>query len=696
MPSKIYKRDGRLVRFEPEKISGAMHKAFLAIGIDDSKLLAELTEKAVREISRKFYRTFPTVEDVQDAVETVLIKAGYERTAKAYIEYRRQHAEIRAAKKILGVASDELKLSVNAIRVLEQRYLLKNDHGEVIETPQQMFRRVAREVARVEARYGKKDSDKIEEEFYRMMTSLEFLPNSPTLMNAGTRMGQLSACFVLPVEDSMEGIFDTLKHMAMIHQSGGGTGFSFSRLRPEGDLVGSTKCASSGPVSFMRIFDTATDVIKQGGRRRGANMAILRVDHPDIVKFITAKKGPAAFQNFNLSVAVTDDFMKAAEKGLDYALINPHTNSVAAKMNARDILRLIVTMAWHNGDPGVIFIDEINRHNPTPSMGEIESTNPCAEQPLFPYESCNLGSINLARFVTEKKAIDWHRMEKTAKLATRFLDDVIDANNFPLEKIEEVTKANRKIGLGVMGFADMLIKLGIAYDSDKAARLAEKIMKAVHEAAVAESTELARERGSFPNFHKSTLAKKYKQIRNASLTTVAPTGTISIIAGCSSGIEPLFGVSFVRNVMSGAELLETNLDFEQVSKQKGFYSKELMMEIAQHGSVQKVKHVPADVKRVFVTALDIKPEWHIKIQAAFQRYTDSAVSKTINFPSTATIEDVERAYKLAYKLKCKGMTVYRYGSRPEQVLTFGERPKERYLSAHSEYAGGCPSTECPF
>jgi ribonucleoside-diphosphate reductase alpha chain len=329
-------------------------------------------------------------------------------------------------------------------------------------------------------------------------------------------------------------------------------------------------------------------------------------------------------------------------------------------------------------------------------MGEIESTNPCAEQPLFPYESCNLGSINLARFVTEKKAIDWHRMEKTAKLATRFLDDVIDANNFPLEKIEEVTKANRKIGLGVMGFADMLIKLGIAYDSDKAARLAEKIMKAVHEAAVAESTELARERGSFPNFHKSTLAKKYKQIRNASLTTVAPTGTISIIAGCSSGIEPLFGVSFVRNVMSGAELLETNLDFEQVSKQKGFYSKELMMEIAQHGSVQKVKHVPADVKRVFVTALDIKPEWHIKIQAAFQRYTDSAVSKTINFPSTATIEDVERAYKLAYKLKCKGMTVYRYGSRPEQVLTFGERPKERYLSAHSEYAGGCPSTECPF
>jgi ribonucleoside-diphosphate reductase alpha chain len=696
MPTKIYKRDGRLVRFEPEKISNAMHKAFSDVCVDDSKILAELTRKAVKEADKKFYHKMPRVEDVQDIVERVLLNAGYERTAKAYMEYRRKHADIRDAKKFLGVASDSLKLSVNAIRVLEQRYLLKDDHGNVIETPQQMFHRVAREVARVEARYGKRDPEATEDKFYNMMSRLEFLPNSPTLMNAGTRMGQLSACFVLPVEDSMEGIFNTLKHMALIHQSGGGTGFSFSRLRPSGDMVASTKCAASGPVSFMKIFDTATDVIKQGGRRRGANMGVLRVDHPDIIKFITAKKDPALFQNFNLSVAVTDEFMKAAEKGKDYELLNPRTNAVAAKMNAKDVLKLMVTMAWNNGDPGIIFIDEVNRHNPTQAYGEIESTNPCGEQPLLPYESCNLGSVNLARFVTEKKEIDWHRLERTVKLAVRFLDNVIDANNFPLPKIEEVTKANRKVGLGVMGFADVLIKLGIAYDSDKAVRFAEKTMKFIHDKAIEESQELARERGSFPNFKKSTLSKKHRVMRNASLTTVAPTGTISIIAGCSSGIEPLFGVSFVRNVMSGAELLETNAEFEKTARQKGFYSKELLMEVARQGTVQKVNGVPKDTKQLFVTALDIKPEWHIKIQAAFQRYTDSAVSKTINFPSTATIDDVEKAYKLAFKLKCKGITVYRYGSRPGQVLTFGEKPKERYLSADSEYAGGCPSTECPF
>jgi ribonucleoside-diphosphate reductase alpha chain len=695
MPAKIYKRDGRLMGFEPDKISTAMHKAFSALKVDDSKVLSKLTKQIVDEVNKKFFRKVPKVEDVQDIVEQILIKAGYERTAKAYIDYRRLHADIRQTKKFFGVMHDELKLSVNAIKVLEARYLLKDDAGKLIETPQQMFKRVARDVALIELRYGGK-AEETRKEFYDMMANLEFLPNSPTLMNAGTRMGQLSACFVLPIEDSMDSIFETLKHMALIHQSGGGTGFSFSNIRPAGDLVSSTKCTASGPISFMKIYDTATEVIKQGGKRRGANMGVLRVDHPDVMQFITAKKDHAAFQNFNLSVAVTESFMKAVEKGNDYRLINPRTGSAAGKLNAKDVFRVVATMAWHGGDPGMIFIDEVNRYNPTPALGKIESTNPCGEQPLLPYESCNLGSVNLGRFVSGKD-IDWKRLERVVRLAVRFLDNVIDANNFPLKEIEDATKSNRKIGLGVMGFADMLIRLGVAYNSDKAVKLAEKVMKFIHKHAMSASQELAKERGSFPNFKKSKLARKYKQMRNASVTTIAPTGTISIIAGCSSGIEPLFGVSFVRNVMSGAQLLEVNSDFEFVAKQRGFFSKELMMDIAQNGSLQKVSGVPKELKKLFVTAFDVKPEWHIKIQSAFQKHTDSAVSKTINFPDTANIDDVEKAYKLAYRLKCKGITVYRFGSKEGQVITFGDKKtKQKYMGVDSEYAGGCPSTECPF
>jgi ribonucleoside-diphosphate reductase alpha chain len=560
-----------------------------------------------------------------------------------------------------------------------------------------MFRRVAREVARVEARYGGKESELVEEEFYRMMADLDFLPNSPTLMNAGTRLGQLSACFVLPVEDSMESIFETLKNMALVHQSGGGTGFSFSRLRPGGDIVSSTKCASSGPLSFMKVYDMATDVVKQGGRRRGANMGVLRVDHPDVMAFITAKKNPKVFRNFNLSVAITDEFMRRADKGREYSLVNPRDGSQLGKLNAKDVFRLIVTMAWNSGDPGLIFIDEVNRHNPTPELGKIESTNPCGEQPLLANESCNLGSINLARFVVGDKKIDWKRLERVVRLGVRFLDNVIDANNYPLDAVEEVTKSNRKIGLGVMGFADMLVKLKMPYNSDGAVKMAENVMKFVHDKARDESVRLGKERGSFPNFKKSRLSRKYKSLRNASVTTVAPTGTVSIIAGCSSGIEPIFGVSFVRNVMSGAQLIEMNREFEFIAKQKGFFSKELMMEIAQKGSVQGVKGVPADVRRVFVTAFDVSPEWHIRVQAGFQKHTDSAVSKAINFPATATIEDFEKAFRLAYKLKCKGITAYRYGSKEGQVLSFGDKKsKLRYVNVDSEYAGGCPGGECPF
>jgi ribonucleoside-diphosphate reductase alpha chain len=695
VPAKIYKRDGRLEEFEQCKISEAIGKAFSALKVEPKVKLDTLAGRVVKELDRKFYHKIPTVEDVQDIVEQVLIKEGYERTSKAYIDYRRLHTDIREAKKFFGVKTDTLKLSVNAVSVLEKRYLLKDEKGNVIETPQQMFRRVAREVARVEAMYGKQDPKKIEEQFYLMMAGLDFLPNSPTLMNAGTRMGQLSACFVLPVEDSMESIFTALKHMALIHQSGGGTGFSFSSLRPAGDIVGSTKCVSSGPVSFMRIFDAATEEIKQGGRRRGANMGVLRVDHPDIMRFITAKKDDE-MQNFNLSFAVTDSFMKAVQQGREYRLINPRTGTSSSKLDAREVMKLIVTMAWSGGDPGMIFIDEINRHNPTPSLGKIEATNPCGEQVLLPYESCNLGSINLGRFVAGND-LDWDRLRETVRLAVRFLDNVIDANRFPLERIEEITKSNRKIGLGVMGFADMLIRMGIPYDSSRAVAAAEKVMKFIRDTAVKQSIALADERGSFPNFKKSTLSRKYKKMRNASLTTVAPTGTISIIAGCSSGIEPLFGISFVRNVMSGAQLLEVNSDFEFVAKQRGFYSTELMREVAQSGSVQKLKGVPPAVRKVFVTAFDISPEWHIKIQAGFQKHTDSAVSKTINFPASATTDELDKAFRLAHKLKCKGITVYRFGSREGQVITFADKKtKQRYMGVDSEYGGGCPGKECSF
>ncbi|HII71741.1 TPA: adenosylcobalamin-dependent ribonucleoside-diphosphate reductase [Candidatus Woesearchaeota archaeon] len=630
--------------------------------------------------------------------------SGQEKTATAYANYRAEHKDLREAKRFFGVETDELKLSLNAVKVLEARYLLKDDSGKVVETPKQMFRRVAREIAAVEAIYGG-DVKASEEEFYRMMTMLEFLPNSPTLMNAGTRMGQLSACFVLPVEDSMEGIFDSLKHMAIIHQSGGGTGFSFSRLRPKGDMVGSTKCEASGPVSFMKVFDVATDVIKQGGRRRGANIGILRVDHPDILEFIGAKQDPTVLRNFNISVAVTDRFMKAVQKGQDIDLMNPRTGKRQAKFNAKDIFRFMALRAWHNGDPGMIFIDEINRHNPTPALGDIESTNPCGEQPLLPYESCNLGSINLGRFAgagknargrTRKKSeIDWERLEKVVRLGVRFLDNVIDASRYPLKTIEDTTKANRKIGLGVMGFADMLIRLGIPYDSKKAVETAGKVMKFIDDKAKAESVELGKERGSFPNINKSKLKGKPRWIRNASITTIAPTGTISIIAGCSSGIEPLFGVSFVRNVLGGAKFLETNEDFKRMAEEQGVYSKELMMQIAKTGTLKESK-LPQTLKRLFVTSTEISPEWHVKVQAEFQKYTDAAVSKTINFPNNAEPKDVEDAFLLAYKLKCKGITVYRYGSREDQVLTFKSKSNLRYMKASSEYAGGCPSGECPF
>lgn len=595
---------------------------------------------------------------------------------------------------------EEPQLTLNALKVLERRYLLRDETGRVLETPPQMFRRVAKIVAAVDKLYGKSDGEvaELEEEFYQMMLNLEFLPNSPTLMNAGTGIGQLSACFVLPVEDSIPSIFGAVRHMALIHKSGGGTGFSFSRLRPKGDIVKSTEGIASGPVSFMRVFDVATDVIKQGGKRRGANMGVLRVDHPDIFEFITAKAREGFLTNFNLSVAVTDEFMEATEKDDVFRLINPRTKRAVRELRAREVWNLMVAMAWKTGDPGVLFIDEVNRHNPTPHVGEIEATNPCGEQPLLPYESCNLGSINLSKIV-EDGEINWERLRETVRRAVHFLDNVIDANKFPLPQIERMTKGNRKMGLGVMGFADMLIQLRVPYDSEKALAIAQEIMRFITEEARKKSVELGEERGSFPNFPGSIWEKEgYKAMRNATLTTIAPTGTISIIAGCSSGIEPLFAVAFIRNVMEGTQLLEVNRQFERIAKEEGFYSKALMKKVAKYGSIQTLREIPEDIKPILVTAHDIASEWHVRMQAAFQKYTDNAVSKTVNMPHDATIRDVENVFWLAYRLKCKGITVYRYGSKSEQVLYIGafEKGAPKVVRADSEYAGGCPTPYCPW
>ncbi len=670
---KIIKRDGRIVDFDKNKISEAIWRAAKAVGGKDRKRAEELSEQVVEILEKQLKPgETPSVEQVQDIVEKVLVENGHYKTAKAYILYRQKRAEIRRIKSTLGV-KDELKLPLNAIVVLERRYLRKNEEGKVIESTAELFRRVARTIAEVERKYGKGDEDikELEEQFYRMMVNLEFLPNSPTLMNAGTDLGQLSACFVLPIEDNMESIFNAVKNMALVQKSGGGTGFSFSRLRPKGDVVKSTGGVASGPLSFMRVFDVATDVIKQGGKRRGANMGILRVDHPDVLDFIVAKEKEGVLSNFNISVALTAKFMRAVEKDEDFELVNPRTRKPVKKIKARAIWNLLVTMAWKNGEPGIIFIDRINRYNPTPHVGTIESTNPCGEVPLLPFESCNLGSINLSKMV-ENGEINWDKLRKTVRLAVQFLDNVIDANRYPIPEIEKATKANRKIGLGVMGFADMLIKLGIPYSSVEAVEVAEKVMKFISDEARGKSVELGVEKGSFKNFKGSIWEKKgYKSMRNATVTSIAPTGTISIISGCSSGIEPLFSICFIRNLAEslGRNLIEINPLFESIALKEGFYSEELIEKIANKLSIQNVEEIPKHVRRLFQTTFDIPPEQHIRIQAAFQRYVDNSVSKTINFPPYATPNDVEKAYWLAYKLGCKGVTVYRYGSRKSQVIT---------------------------
>lgn len=573
---------------------------------------------------------------------------------------------------VKGRVFPDIRLSPGAMTVLERRYLGKDEAGRVVETPGQMFERVASNVSEAERLYatGLKDA---RDHFLRIMSSFEFLPNSPTLMNAGRRLQQLAACFVLPVRDSLDSIFESIKNTAIIHQSGGGTGFSFSMLRPANDIVGSTGGVASGPVSFMRVFNATTEAIKQGGARRGANMGVLRVDHPDIISFITVKEDPAEFVNFNLSVAVTDAFMEALEKGADYDLINPRTKKPVGKKSAREVFGLIAKGAWKSGEPGVLFIDRINRANPTPKLGEFEATNPCGEQPLLSYEPCNLGSINLGRMLKRTgKAweADHERLEETVRLGVRFLDDVIDMSRYPTAEIDAMAKGNRKIGLGVMGFADMLVRLRIRYGSPESVSFAGELMKRIQSAAWDESRRLVGERGPFPNIKGSVFDRPgVAPVRNATATTVAPTGTLSIIAGCSSGIEPIYSLSYTRHVLDGVMIPELNPLFEEIAREEGFYSKKLMDFVAAGGDISERADVPEAIKNIFVTTFNITPEAHVRMQAAFQEYTDNAVSKTINLPEGATPEDVERAYLLAYKLGCKGVTVYRTGTRAEQVLT---------------------------
>jgi len=689
MINQVRKRTGEIVPFQEEKITAAIEKAMIAINIKDKKTAKSLTEEIVDKLNLKtsiFYKNIPDIEQIQDTVEEVLEKRN-ERLYKAYSLYRRSRGIAREIKQYFKI-KDDLKLGVNALKVLEERYLIKNDEGKIIETPTQLFRRVAKSIASVDKKYGG-DSKKTEEEFFNAMKNLEFLPNSPTLMNAGTKLGQLSACFVLPIDDSIESIFNTLKNMALIQQSGGGTGFSFSRLRPKGDVVKSTKGIASGPVSFMRIYDSATDVIKQGGKRRGANIGILHCTHPDVEEFIVAKSDKS-LTNFNISIAATDDFIKKVQTDKTISLRNPRNNKITKKVNAKDLFNLILKNAWETGDPGLIFIDEINRKHPLRKLGVIESTNPCSEVPLLPYESCNLGSINLAK-MSKNDNIDWQKIREITRMAVHFLDNVIDVNKYPLKEIEEITRANRKIGLGVMGFADLLFKLKIPYDSNEAIIIGEKIISFISKEARQKSKELGKERGSFKTFKSSIWSKKYPFMRNATSTSIAPTGTISIIAGCSSGIEPLFGLVFLRDVMEGKKLIEVNETFKLELIKRNLYSDDLIESISKTGNIKNTD-LPKDMKKIFVTSLDIAPELHIRMQSAFQKYVDNAVSKTVNLPNNSSIDVVKKIYLLAWKLKCKGITIYRYGSKTEQVLYIGTG---KPIVVNVGYSGGCPTGVCP-
>ncbi|WP_208415641.1 adenosylcobalamin-dependent ribonucleoside-diphosphate reductase [Saccharomonospora amisosensis] len=683
------RRDGRLVAFDAARIEAAVTGAAREAGSTDPALPERVAEAVVDTLSRRYRREPPTVEQIQDVVERELIDAGHAETVRAYLVYRRHRAELRDAKALLEVR-DELKLSLAAVTVLRERYLLTDARGRPVESTGELLDRSATFVAQAEEDYRAGSSQRWASRFSALLRGLEFLPNSPTLMNAGTPIGLLSGCVVLPVEDSLRSIFSSLGHSALIHQAGGGTGYAFSHLRPRGDRIVSTGGTASGPLSFLRLYDHASEVIQQGGRRRGAGMAVLDVSHPDIREFLAAKaNAPGELSHFNLSVGVSDAFLRAAESGGTQWLVNPRSGRKVARVPAAELLDAMCEAAHRSGDPGLLFLDTINRANPLPRLGRIEATNPCGEVPLLPYESCNLGSLNLARFATGGR-VDWDRLGEAAELSVRFLDDVIDVSRYPFPELEQATKAGRKIGLGFMGLAELLASLGIPYDSDDAVRLAGRVASHVRRHAHAASERLARERGPYPAFERGARPRETAR-RHAQVTSVAPTGTISLIAGTTSGIEPMFAIAYVRTVL-GRQLLETNPHFERLARDRGFYTDELAANIARTGGVRDNPNVPADVRAAYPTALEIAPYWHLRMQAAVQRHVDAAVSKTINLPAGATVGDVRSTFLAAWRAKVKGITVYRYGSKEDQVLTLAEPAP----TADTTFTGGCAGRSCEF
>lgn len=695
MIKQITKRDGRVVGFEIDKLVVALQKAGTQTGEYEKKEAKRLAGIAVALVEKSLGKEeIPQVERVQDTVEQVLMAAGHYQTAKAYILYRQARSQERRVERLIGV-TDDLDLTPNQLKVLQSRYLLKDEDGKVIETPSELFHRVAKVLAMVEKKYPKaaKNREKIEQDFYEVMSRLEFLPAGRTLNNAGTPQSQLANCFVLPVEDSMEGIFDSVKWMAMVHQRGGGTGFNFSRLRPKGDVV--TKSSggfATGPISFMKVFDVATRQVMQGGKKRGANMGILNVNHPDIFEFITAKAERGEIENFNISVGVTDDFMKAVDKDKPWELKNPRTGETVQTISARTLMNQLVSMAWRTGDPGLIFLDPINRNNPLlEKYGRIDATNPCGEQPLHPFDACNLGSMNLAQFA-DGDDINWERLKFVTATAVRMLDNVIDACKYPLPQITETVRANRRIGLGVMGWADLLYQLRIPYDSQRGVKLAEKVAKFIQDVSWETSEKLAKEKGEFPRWEESSFKNNGRKVRNVAITTIAPTGSISMLADTSSGIEPVFALAFTKNVVEDAGLSYMNKYFArelEVSKwadgdPEHKVRDRIVREVAAKGSLHEVLGVPEEVKNVYRTAHDITPEWHVRMQAAWQKYTDNAVSKTINFPHSATMDDVWNAYMQAWKQGCKGITIYRDGSKDVQILSVGSANQQISESAGTQ------------
>ncbi len=674
----ITKQDGSIAPFSVPKLSEGIRKALTTAGEEEpDNTVPALTEKVLELLSDHSPKNSLTVEDVATIVERVLMEEGHTKAAKAYILYRHKKSEeLERRAFIIGERdpAENLHFSTQALKVLERRYLLKDGQGNCTETPKQMLWRVAKNIAEADKYYGasKEEREKKAQEFYAMMAEQRFLPNSPTLMNAGTKVQQLSSCFVLPIEDTMEGIFGSLKDAALIHQSGSGTGFSFSRLRPKGDSVKETLGVASGAVDFLRVYDAALEAIKQGGIRKGANMAVLRVDHPDILRFVEAKRDRKSLKNFNISVGITDRFMKAVEGDKEYYLTNPRTGKYEARLRARDVFSIITQNAWKTGDPGLVFLDEINRKHTAKHLGEIETTNQCGEAPLLPYEGCVLGSLNINAFVqTGLLDLDWNALRTTIQAAVHFLDNVIDMNSYPKKKIEEQTKKTRKFGLGMMGFADVLTKLGIKYDSEEGLAFADKLMSCIRQTAYETSEELAKQRGACEAWEGSDHQKQGRKMRNMSCISISPTGTISILADASPSCEPLYAIAFQRTVFGDTDFLYLNKEFERVAKERGFYSPELIRQIARLGNIQWCKDIPKDVRDIFVTAQDMEPEWHVRMQATLQKSVDNSISKTINFPASASIKDVEEAYILAWRSKCKGITIYRDGSFEDQVQSLG-------------------------